>query len=61
MFLRAALKELIFEFEHNFSGKLFQSLQLLTTNEFSAASTPTRGVRMEQSDNTRIALDRLLF
>ena len=45
MVLRAALKELIFEFEHSFSGKSFQSLLLLTTNEFSAASTPTRGVR----------------
>jgi hypothetical protein len=45
MVLRAALKELIFEFEHNFSGKSFQSLLLLATNEFSAASTPTRGVR----------------
>jgi hypothetical protein len=44
--LRAALNELIFEFEHNFSGKLFQSLLLLTTNEFSAESTPTRGTSL---------------
>jgi hypothetical protein len=35
----------MFVFAHNFSGKLFQSLLLLTINEFSAASKPTRGVR----------------
>jgi hypothetical protein len=36
---------LVFEFEQRFSGKLFQGLLILTTHEFSAASTPTRRVR----------------
>jgi hypothetical protein len=46
MVLRAALEKLIFEFKHNFSGKSFQSLLLLTANGFSAASTPTRVYRL---------------
>jgi hypothetical protein len=44
LFFRANLNNLIYEFQHNFSGKLFQSLLFLTTNEFSAVSTPARGV-----------------
>jgi hypothetical protein len=40
-FFRTILKDLIIEFKHNFSGKLFQSLLLVTTNDFSAASMPT--------------------
>jgi hypothetical protein len=44
MFFRALLKQSILEIEHNLSGKLFQSLLLFTINEFSGASTPTRGI-----------------
>jgi hypothetical protein len=43
--MRDLLKESMFVFAHNFSGKLFHSLLLLTINEFYAASKPTRGVR----------------